>query len=65
MGEITVNGEFDHLFFDDRIPAISQLKGGERILQYGANSLHPPSRKLTPLEIEQALNLGLPPLSAK
>lgn len=64
MSQITVNGEFDHLFFDDRIPELSKLKGKARILQYGENSLHPPSRKLTPSEIMQAQNLGLPPRPA-
>jgi hypothetical protein len=63
MNEITANGEFDHLYFDDRIAALSKLTGKERILQYGENSLHPPTRRLTPKEIERAEDLGLPPRS--
>jgi hypothetical protein len=60
MNEITVNGEFDHLFFDDRIPALSGLKGSERILQYGANSLRAPVRALTEKEARIAERLGMP-----
>jgi hypothetical protein len=60
MSRITVNGEFDHLFFDDRISALSGVSGKDKILQYGENSLYPPIRKLTPEEIEKIENLGLP-----
>jgi hypothetical protein len=65
MSKITVNGEFDHLFFDDRIAALSGVTGKERILQYGENSLYPPERKLNSQEIEKIEELGLPPRPAK
>jgi hypothetical protein len=65
MSKITVNGEFDHLFFDDRIAALSGLTGKDRILQYGENSLYPPIRKLTSEEIEKIENMGLPQRAAK
>jgi hypothetical protein len=65
MSKITVNGEFDHLFFDDRIAALSGLTGKDRILQYGENSLYPPIRKLTSEEMEKIENMGLPQRAAK
>lgn len=61
MAQITVGGKLDYLYFDDSIQALNDLKGSERILPYGANSLHPPVRKLTPQEVEKAQDLGLPP----
>jgi hypothetical protein len=65
MVEITVNGEFDHLYFDDRIAALEKFKGTKRILQYGSNSLNPPVRALTEKETRIAESLGLPPQNQK
>jgi hypothetical protein len=60
MGKITLNGEMDHLFTDDRDGAVEKMTAKERVPSYGSNSLYRPKRALTPEEAELVNRIGTP-----
>ena len=61
MTKITLGGEMDHLFADDRDARVEKLSAKERVPSYGSNSLHPPKRALTAEEAELVNRIGMPP----
>ncbi|WP_041801994.1 hypothetical protein [Rhodopseudomonas palustris] len=58
MRKITVNGELDHLFSDDRDSRIEGLAEKLRVPSYGGNNLYRPSRALSEAESELINRIG-------
>ena len=61
MKQITHQGEFDHLFIDDRDLVSEEAFAVAQIPTYGRNSLNKPKRPLNTKEAKIVDAIGLPP----
>ena len=59
MSKITHEGEFDHMFTDDRDTRIDAMPPHKRTPSYGRNSLMPPNRPLTEAEAAIVRTIGI------
>ena len=57
---ITVQGQYDHLFVDDRDERIASMSVTATQPRYGASHLQRPIRALSPREVEAMDAIGLP-----
>lgn len=64
MNKITLDGQMDRLFVDDRDDRVEALTAKARVPSYGSNSLHAPRRALTPDEAAIADRIGAPSSAA-